>query len=199
MALFLVFTVLERGAWSPRGGKYKMRSVTSAVLSVVLGLCLTAGALAADRPDSWVTAKTKLALMTTEGIDTWDLNVDTVNGVVTLHGKVASKAAKEKADDVARSIEGAKSVKNLLQVVPKPQRDTVSDNDSVIADQVKQAFNNDPIVDKSGIEVASVNKGVVLLSGTAKSIDAHLKAVELASKVPGVRRVASEVKVEGSN
>jgi len=199
MALFLVFTVLERGAWSPRGGKYKMRSVTSAVLSVVLGLCLTAGALAADRPDSWVTAKTKLALMTTEGIDTWDLNVDTVNGVVTLHGKVASKAAKEKADDVARSIEGAKSVKNLLQVVPKPQRDTVSDNDSVIADQVKQAFNNDPIVDKSGIEVASVNKGVVLLSGTAKSIDAHLEAVELASKVPGVRRVASEVKVEGSN
>ena len=176
-----------------------MRSVTSAVLSVVLGFCLTAGALAADRPDSWVTAKTKLALMTTEGIDTWDLNVDTVNGVVTLHGKVASEAVKEKADDVARSIEGAKSVKNLLQVVPKPQRDTVSDNDSVIADQVKQAFNNDPIVDKSGIEVASVNKGAVLLSGTAKSIDAHLKAVELASKMPGVRRVASEVKVEGSN
>jgi len=176
-----------------------MHRVISTVLGITLGLCLTTGALAADRPDSWVTAKTKLALMTTEGIDTWDLNVDTVNGVVTLHGKVASNAAKEKAETVAQAVEGAKSVKNLLQVVPKPQREAVSDSDDVIADRVKKAFDSDPVVDGSGEAVASVNKGVVLLSGNAKSIDAHLKAVEVASKVPGVRRVASEVKVEGTN
>jgi hyperosmotically inducible periplasmic protein len=176
-----------------------MRSVTSAVLVVALALCLTTGALAADRPDSWITAKTKLALMTTEGVDTWDLNVDTVNGVVTLHGKVASEAAKRKAETVAQGIEGAKSVKNLLQIVPKPEREAVSDSDDVIADRVKKAFDADPVVDASGISVASVNKGVVLLSGDAKSIDAHLKAVEIASKVPGVRRVSSEVKVEGTN
>lgn len=176
-----------------------MRSFISTVLGLTLGLVLTTGALAADRPDSWVTAKTKLALMTTEGIDTWDLNVDTVNGVVTLHGKVASEAAKEKAETVAQTIEGAKSVKNLLQVVAKPQREMIDDNDDVIADHVKKAFDADPVVDGSGVSVASVNKGVVLLSGTAKSIDAHLKAVEVASKVPGVRRVASEVKVEGTN
>jgi hyperosmotically inducible protein len=176
-----------------------MRSATSAVVGIALGLLLTTGALAADRPDSWVTAKTKLALMTTEGIDTWDLNVDTVNGIVTLHGKVASEAAKQKAETVAQGIEGAKSVKNLLQIVPKPQRDAVSDSDDVIADSVKKAFDADPTVDNSGISVASVNKGVVLLSGTAKTIDTHLKAVEIASKVPGVRRVASEVKVEGTN
>jgi hyperosmotically inducible periplasmic protein len=176
-----------------------MRSVISAVVGIALGLVLTTSALAADRPDSWVTAKTKLALMTTEGVDTWDLNVDTVNGVVTLHGKVASDAAKQKAEAVAQEIEGAKSVKNLLQVVPKPQREAVSDSDDVIADNVKKAFDADAAVDASGISVASVNKGVVLLSGSAKSIDAHLKAVEVASKVPGVRRVASEVKVEGTN
>jgi hyperosmotically inducible periplasmic protein len=176
-----------------------MRSVISAVVGIALGLVLTTSALAADRPDSWVTAKTKLALMTTEGVDTWDLNVDTVNGVVTLHGKVASDAAKQKAEAVAQEIEGAKSVKNLLQVVPKPQREVVSDSDDVIADNVKKAFDADATVDASGISVASVNKGVVLLSGSAKSIDAHLKAVEVASKVPGVRRVASEVKVEGTN
>src|SRR5262245_14730465 len=176
-----------------------MRSVISTVLGFTLALCLTTGAFAADRPDTWVTAKAKLALMTTEGVDTWDLNVDTVNGVVTLHGKVASEAAKQKAETVAQGVEGAKSVKNLLQVVPKPQRDAVSDNDDVISDHVKKAFDDDPVIDGSGIAVASVNKGVVLLSGNAKSIDAHLKAVEVASKVPGVRRVASEVNVEGTN
>jgi len=176
-----------------------MRSLTSAVLAITLGLCLSTGALAADRPDSWVTAKTKLALMTTEGIDTSDLNVDTVNGVVTLHGKIGSDAAKQKAETVAQAIEGVKSVKNLLQIVPKPQRDAVSDNDDVILDRVKKAFDNDAMVDKSAIRVASVNKGVVLLSGQAKSIEDHLKAVETANKVPGVRRVSSEVTVEGSN
>jgi osmotically-inducible protein OsmY len=47
------------------------------------------------------------------------LNVDTVNGAVTLHGKVASAAAKQKAADVAQSIVGVKTVSNLLQVVPR--------------------------------------------------------------------------------
>jgi hyperosmotically inducible periplasmic protein len=175
-----------------------MRSLTSAVLGIALSLCLTTGALAADRPDSWVTAKTKLTLMTTEGIDTSDLNVDTVNGVVTLHGKVASDAAKQKAETVAQGIDGVKSVKNLLQVVPKPQRDAVSDNDDAIMDRVKKAFDADDTIQHSGISIASVNKGVVLLSGTAKSVEAHLRAVEAVSKVPGVRRVASEVRVDES-
>jgi osmotically-inducible protein OsmY len=41
--------------------------------------------------------------------------------------------------------------------------------------------------------VQSVNQGVVLLSGTATTLSAHLRAVEVASAVPGVRRVASEI------
>jgi hyperosmotically inducible periplasmic protein len=198
VAPFLMLSSLKVARDAPIGG-VEMRSLTSAVLAITLGLCLSTSALAADRPDSWVTAKTKLALMTTEGIDTWDLNVDTVSGVVTLHGKVATDAAKQKAETVAQGIEGVKSIKNLLQVVPKPQREAVSDNDDIILDRVKKAFDSDAMVDKSSITVASVNKGVVLLSGKAKSVEEHLQAVEIASKVPGVRRVSSEVTVEGSN
>jgi len=41
--------------------------------------------------------------------------------------------------------------------------------------------------------VQSVNQGVVLLGGTAKTLSAHLRAVEVAASVPGVRRVASEI------
>jgi osmotically-inducible protein OsmY len=40
-----------------------------------------------------------------------------------------------------------------------------------------------------------VNKGVVLLSGKTKSLEAHLEAVEVANAVRGVRRVATEVEV----
>src|ERR1700736_1206493 len=89
-------------------------------------------AKAADTPDAWVTIKTKVSLMTTEGVSTKDLSVNTVNGVVTLHGKVATEAEKAKAEDVARRIEGAKEIKNLLQVVPSAQRAVVERSDDSI-------------------------------------------------------------------
>ena len=163
------------------------------VAGLVLGLTLGASlaAQAADRPDSWVTLKTKLALMTADGIDTWDLNVDTVKGAVTLHGKVATEEAKKKAETVAAGIEGAKSVKNLLQIVPKPNRDAVEDVDDVIKTNVDKALDADPAL--KDVEVASVNKGVVLLRGSVATLAAHVKAVDTASRVRGVRRVSTEV------
>src|SRR5471032_469600 len=106
------------------------RQFARIVCAVALILVCAAGvAKAADTPDAWVTMKTKVSLMTTEGISTKDLNVDTVNGVVTLHGQVATEAEKVKAGDVARRIEGVKDVKNLLQVVPIAQRAIVKRSD----------------------------------------------------------------------
>ena len=158
-------------------------------------LCATPVLRAADTSDAWVTMKTKLALMTTDGIHTSDLNVDTVKGVVTLHGKVATEAEKAKAADVAGRIEGAKQVKNLLQVVPKSQREVVNRADDEIKKSVEAAFKANRRVNASGISVASVDKGVVLLSGKTKSLEAHLESVQVASAVRGVRRVSTEVQV----
>ena len=164
--------------------------VAGLLLSLTLGSAVAAQA--ADRPDSWVTVKTQLALMTTEGIDTWDLNVDTSKGAVTLHGKVATEEAKAKAETVAAGIEGAKSVKNLLQVVPKPNRDAVEDADDVIKSNVEKALDANAIL--KDVTVASVNKGVVLLGGTVETLEAHVLAVHTASKVRGVRRVSTNIK-----
>lgn len=166
--------------------------VVGLVMSLAVGASATAQA--ADRPDSWVTLKTRLALMTTEGVDTWDLNVDTTKGAVTLHGKVATEEAKKKAETVAAGIEGAKSVKNLLQVVPKPNREAVEDVDDVVKTNVKKALESDAAF--QNVEVASVNKGVVLLRGTVDTLEAHVKAVDTASRVRGVRRVSTDVKTK---
>ena len=54
--------------------------------------------------------KTKIALMTTADVSTKDLNVDTVKGVVTLHGMVATDAEKVKAEEVAMKVVGVKAV-----------------------------------------------------------------------------------------
>ena len=75
-----------------KGQFSRIARVTGLILVLASGL-----AKAADNPDAWVTMKTKVSLMTTEGVDTHDLNVDTVNGVVTLHGKVSTEAEKIKA------------------------------------------------------------------------------------------------------
>ncbi len=164
--------------------------------ATALILVLAAGvAQAADTLEAWVTIRTKIALMTTEGVSTKDLNVDTVNGVVTLHGKVATEAEKAKAENVARGIEGAKQVKNLLQVVPSAQRPVVERSDDLIKKGVEAAFNANRRVNTSGIKVASVNKGVALLSGKTKSLEAYLESVEVANAVRGVRRVSTEVEV----
>jgi hyperosmotically inducible protein len=129
--------------------------------------------------------------MTTDNVDTWDLNVDTKNGEVTLHGKVATEAAKAKAEQVAKGIEGTKSVKNLLQVVPKNTRDAIEDSDDVIKGNVEKALDANAVL--KDVNVTSVNQGVVLLSGSVETLQAHVTAVETASKVRGVRRVSSNV------
>jgi hyperosmotically inducible protein len=121
-----------------------------------------------------------------------------VSGAVTLHGKVASEAAKQKAESVAKGIEGVTSVKNVLQVVPAPDRKIVDKQDDAVKESVQKAFDADPALKSSGITIASVNKGVVLLSGDTKSLEVNVRAVEVARAIPGVRRVASEVTVSGN-
>ncbi|MEC5398798.1 BON domain-containing protein [Uliginosibacterium sp. H1] len=64
--------------------------------------------------DATVNTKVKAALADNELTKARNINVDTRNGVVTLNGKVDSRAEVEQATAVARSIEGVSSVNNKL-------------------------------------------------------------------------------------
>ena len=161
--------------------------------ALVLGMVAPQSVRAAHS-DPWVTTKAKIALLTTDGVSGTAIHVDTINGRVTLHGKVRSKAEREKAETVARQIEGVREVQNLLQVVPAKDEAAVEVSDKDIQTRVTEAFKADKQLAGSGISVQSVNKGVVLLAGETPSMTTHLRAVTTASAVSGVRRVASEVK-----
>jgi len=166
---------------------------------VIVALLVTAGlAKAADTPDAWLTAKAKVALMTTEGIRTAHLNVDTVNGIVTLHGQVPAADQKTKAAEVVKKLDGVKEVKNLLQVVPSAKRKAVKRADDEIKKDLDAAWQSHKGLNDSGIKVQSVNDGVVLLGGTTNSHAAYVESVEIADAVHGVKRVASEVVLEPS-
>ncbi|MFN8060210.1 MAG: BON domain-containing protein [Vicinamibacterales bacterium] len=161
--------------------------------TMIVGAIATPGA--AQVQDAWITMKTKIALMTSEGVSATGLNVDTHAGVVTLHGKVASDPEKKKAEAVAKTIDGVKDVKNLLQVVP-PSAERMTDvRDDDLKKHVEGALEANRALAASGISVASVNNGVVLLTGKADSLEVHLRAIEATYAVKGVRRVSSDVVV----
>jgi hyperosmotically inducible protein len=168
--------------------------MTGRLTLALLAAALWAVPAQAAVSDAWITTKTKLALYNTENVPATSVNVDTVDGVVTLHGTVPMAEAKTEAEAAAKKVEGVKQVRNLLQVVPSSQKDVVAASDDEIKSRVEKALEADKGLAGSDIEVASVNKGVVVLSGTADTLSDHVRAVEDARGVPGVKRVSTEVK-----
>ena len=145
----------------------------------------------ADDNDVWLTTKIKTALLTTSGVCVRGATVATVDGSVTLHGKVRTDAEKEEATLAVRGVGGVKSVHNLLQVVPDGFESPVKVSDEAMKEGVETALTSDKSVE--GVLVASVNNGVVLLSGRAGSLAGKLRAIELAWNVGGVSRVANKI------
>ncbi len=65
-----------------------------------------------DRPvsDTWITAKVKSELATTDGVKSMDISVTTIDGVVILKGSQTSDAAVRKAVIATEMVDGVKKV-----------------------------------------------------------------------------------------
>jgi len=148
-----------------------------------------------EMSDSWITLKTKLALLADERVSSLDVSVKTQKGVITLRGKVENEAARQAAEEIALNIKGQKKVVNNLTVVPKAARKVVDRQDDQIVKDVEKAIKNDARLKKATIEVRA-DKGIVTLTGKAPSLETSVRASEVARRVPGVRAVRNEVKLE---
>ncbi len=142
--------------------------------------------------DSWLTLKTKLALLGDEQVSSNDVSVKTAKGVITLRGKVASAAEQKAAEEIALKIEGQKKVVNQLTVVPTAQRKMVDRQDDQIVTDVKKAITKDASLKKADIDVRA-EKGIVTLTGKAPSLATSVRASEVARRVSGVRAVRNEL------
>ena len=110
-----------------------MRSVAALALcsSLALGAVSmgTSVAFAADEmpdksdqpvTDTWITTKVKTELAASKVSSLAKVHVDTdADGWVLLTGKVATQADKDKAESVAKAVDGVKSVDNQLVVTGK--------------------------------------------------------------------------------
>ena len=72
-----------------------------------------------DIDDSVITTSVKAKLMDDPATKAYQINVGTEKGVVQLTGFVDSTAMKTRAGEVARSVDGVKSVRNDLEIRQK--------------------------------------------------------------------------------
>lgn len=66
--------------------------------------------------DKFITTKIKSKLTVSGDVNPFNIDVDTVNGVVTLSGRVAKAEAKAEAERLARETEGVREVRNNITV-----------------------------------------------------------------------------------
>lgn len=194
-----------------------MKPTVRSMLTVALALALAAGGSAfaagsgSDAPkpdDAAITAAVKLKLLDDERTDGFDVNVDTVDGRVTLRGGADSAAAREAATQLALGVDGVRAVDNRLTVATdgtetrqeanevtasgkaREVADETTDevDDAWITSKVKAKLLADTEVSGLAIDV-DTEDNVVKLTGSVPSPKARSEAIRIATQTKGVLRV----------
>ncbi len=145
--------------------------------------------------DTWLTAKTKIALAADGRVKGRQIDVETTKNVVMLRGKVDSDAAKQAAEDITKMLDGVKTVKNDLQVVASSKREAVEEKDDAITARVQSKISKNADLKKADIAVQT-NAGIVSLTGEVKDLMTSANASWTAWFVPGVKSVKNDLTVK---
>ncbi|EOI6440644.1 molecular chaperone OsmY [Yersinia enterocolitica] len=146
--------------------------------------------------DSAATAKVKSALLEEKTLKSTDISVKTNHGVVTLTGFVTSQAEAETAVDIAKNVEGVKSVSDKLHVKDQKSQ-SVSEyaGDAATTSSIKAKLLADDIVPSRKITVETTD-GVVQLSGNVENKAQAERAENIAKAVNGVKSVKNDLSIK---
>ncbi|KIG19199.1 Osmotically inducible protein OsmY [Enhygromyxa salina] len=162
---------------------------------VGLSACATTQTVSAQTDDSALASRVGRRLSADPDVSRFDIDVDALNGVVTLRGQVEDQATADTAARVAESTTGVKKVINKLMLESDPDNPGSSRNDAAISAAVGARLLGDPEVRRFNIDV-DVVEGVVYLSGIVEDKLAKDTAERIASAVDGVVRVDNELEVD---
>lgn len=148
--------------------------------------------------DASITASVKSRLLWNDTTDGLDIEVDTVNGRVSLTGDATTQAEKDLASRLAMRTDGVRGVDNKIAVKastsPKVENADERVSDAWITAKVKSSLLMSTNVDGLDLSVETKD-GAVTLTGTASSTAERDLAVEIAKDIKGVKGVnASAVK-----
>ena len=158
--------------------------------------------------DEEVEDRVEFRLDTSDVTRKYNVHTKVVSGVVTLSGDVATQAQKAEAERLARGVDGVVKVQNDITIDP--------DEDKSVTDRIKSGLNKtgEAITDAwittkvkwflakdEGLKsVTSIDvdtkDNVVTLKGTVKTPGEKARAVELANKADGVKRVVDQLTIK---
>jgi len=142
------------------------------------------------RSDQQIRRDIEDALLADPAADSYEISVMVANGIATLTGTVASRAEKQLAGRVAKTVIGIKELKNEIRVNYTAER-----SDAEIKRDIEGRLKWDVYVDDILIDV-SVTDGKVVLSGIVGSAAEKTQAIQDVW-VAGVRSVyATGLEVE---
>jgi osmotically-inducible protein OsmY len=100
--------------------KSRLATLVLALTAVILLLaaCSSTRTTGEQVDDGWITTKIKAKLTGDGDINPFNIDVDVLEGVVTLTGKVKKPEAKVEAERHARNTKGVKQVINDIEVEP---------------------------------------------------------------------------------
>jgi len=142
--------------------------------------------------DSTVSSKVKIDLISAPEVKARHIDVDVLNGVVTLTGLVGSRAEIKRAEEIALAVEGVKGVTNYLAIGSKSMGQTI--DDKLIVGVINKNLIAEPNMKSLNIDV-DANNGVVVLTGIVSNAALKNRALEIAGDTAGVVKVIDNLKV----
>ncbi|OGV69458.1 MAG: transport-associated protein [Lentisphaerae bacterium RIFOXYA12_FULL_48_11] len=154
---------------------------------------------AAEKADTWIGRKVKLALLFHRNVNAVKTVVEVKDGVVTLKGEASSTAQKELTTEYAKDIDNVKEVKNEMTVATTPEKPERTEgekmDDASVTSQVKTALLTHRSTSYMKTKVET-RQGEVTLTGIAKNAAEKSLVTKLVTDIHGVASVKNEMTIE---
>lgn len=184
-------------------------------LAGILGQVVPAGTVSADSEcaqdvgasDTWIATRLEASYLFNPHLNNLSIGTEVKNGNVMLYGWVRSDIDRDLAEEIARSLDGVKSVANSLEVRENPEQPALAESDTDFLQKVKDATTTAQVktrligngnISAGEIDVDTENN-VVRLSGEVGSDTERQLAEFIARNTAGVQSVLNELEIRRSS
>jgi len=187
-----------------------LRPANADIPVATTGTAPPVGALHTDDGDARITSGIQAKYFLDDRIKSRRIDVNSSNGVVTLHGEVGSDDERAQALLLARTTDGVQRVEDNLTVMIQQQSEAATPPDSKSAPGATAEPTSTQNVDDAAVttrlrtKLASVKgaeiqvtakSGVILLEGTSSSAAVKERALTLARGTDGVTQIVDRIRV----
>lgn len=153
--------------------------------------------------DAAITMRIKTTYLFNGHLNPFRINVDTHDGVVTLHGTVPSDIHRDLAGAIAKSADGVSEVDNELRVEPAKSGDGPDEADKTFGQSLRDSTTSASIKMRLALErgvkashiAVHTDRGTVTLTGEVDSQAERQLAGRIARETEGVTNVENRLDV----